>query len=233
MDLIKKFLQLFFLNCLWLICCLPVITAGGATCAAYAVALRLADDDEEVQSVRGIVRRFFKAFKQDFLQGLLLFLFTGACGGIGYFIFTRLREDAFNLILTAVFVIYILAALILNLYAYPLVARYSNTFLNTLRNSVALYIMNIKTSFKTMVIVLVEIVALYFTRYIFYVGILIIPALIFYTVSRTAKDIFVRMENPAPVEEENTESENEAEKEEVTENELDAADENEGDEPTE
>jgi hypothetical protein len=67
------------------------------------------------------------------------------------------------------------------------------------------------------------------------VGILILPALIFYTVSRPAKDIFVRMENPASVEseEENTESESEAEKEEVTENELDAADENEGDEPSE
>ena len=66
-----------------------------------------------------------------------------------------------------------------------------------------------------MVIVLVEIVALYFTRYIFYVGILILPALIFYTVSRPAKDIFVRMENPASVEseEENTESESEEEPE--------------------
>jgi hypothetical protein len=67
------------------------------------------------------------------------------------------------------------------------------------------------------------------------VGILILPALIFYTVSRPAKDIFVRMENPASVEseEENTESESDAEKEEVTENELDAVDENEGDEPSE
>ena len=208
MDLIKKLWHLFFLNILWLICCLPVITAGGATCAAYAVALRLADDDEEVQTIRGITVRFSKALKQDFLQGLLLFLFTLACGGIGYFIFTRLREDAFNLILTAIFVIYILAVLILNLYAYPLVARYSNTFLNTLRNSVALYIMNIKTSFKTLVIVLVEIVALYFIRYIFFVGVLILPALIFYTVSRTAKDIFVRMENPAPAESEELTEEN-------------------------
>ena len=59
MDLIKKFLQLLLLNCLWLVCCIPVITIGGATCAAYAVALRLADDDEEVQSAGGIIRRFF------------------------------------------------------------------------------------------------------------------------------------------------------------------------------
>ena len=200
MDLLKKFLLLFFLNCLWLICCIPILTIGGATCAAYAVALRLADDDEEVQSVRGIVRRFFKAFKQDFLQGILLSLFTAACGVLGYFFLYWAKDYGFNLIIIAALVIYALVALVFNLYAYPLVARYSNTFINTLRNSVALYVMNTKVSFRTMGIVIVEIAALYFSKYIYFAGILILPAVIFYTVSRTAKDIFVRMETPGSAE---------------------------------
>jgi hypothetical protein len=42
---------------------------------------------------------------------------------------------------------------------------------------------------------------IYLSKYIYYAGILIIPSIIFYLVSRTAKDIFVRMENPAPTEE--------------------------------
>ena len=201
MDLIKKFLQLFFLNCLWLLSCIPVITIGGATCAAYAVALRLADDDEEVQSVRGITARFFKAFKQDFLQGILIFLFTTACGVLGYFLFERARDYGFNLIIIAALAVYALVVLVFNLYAYPLIARYSNTFINTLKNSVALYAMNTKVSFRTLGIVLVEIVILYLTKRIYFAGILILPSVIFYTVSRTAKDIFLRMENPEPVEE--------------------------------
>ena len=202
MGLIKKFLKLFFLNCLWLLCCLPVITAGGSTCAAYAVALRLADGDEEVQSMRGIAARFFKAFKQDFLQGLLLSLFTAACGGIGYFIFDRLRDDAYNLIFVALFVIYILAALILNLYAYPLVARYSNSFVNTLRNSIAIYMMNIKASFRAQGWIVLGVLLIYLSKYIFFVGILIIPSIVFYMVSKTAKEIFVRMESQTPAESE-------------------------------
>ena len=205
MDLIKKFLLLFFLNCLWLVSCIPVITIGGATCAAYAVALRLADDDEEVQTVRGIVRRFFKAFKQDFLQGLLLSLFTGACGGLGYFLFDRARDYGFNLIIIAALALYALVALVFNFYAYPLIARYSNTFINTLRNAVALYAMNTKASFKTLGFVLVEIVILYLTKHIYFAGILILPSVVFYTVSRTAKNIFFRMENPQPVVEEESE----------------------------
>ena len=202
MDLIKKFLQLIFLNCLWLICCIPVITIGGATCAAYAVALRLADDDEEVQTVRGIIARFFKAFKQDFLQGLLLSLFTGAGVALGYFLFDRARDYGFNLIIIAALVVYALVVLVVNLYAYPLVARYSNTFINTLRNSVALYAMNTKISFRTQGWVVAGLLLIYLSKNIWYAGILIIPSFIFYMVSRTAKDIFLRMENPTPVEEE-------------------------------
>lgn len=202
MDLIKKFLQLFFLNCLWLICCIPVITIGGATCAAYAVALRLADDDEEVQTVRGIIARFFKAFKQDFLQGLLLSLFTGAGVALGYFLFDRARDYGFNLIIIAALVVYALVVLVVNLYAYPLVARYSNTFVNTLKNSIALYAMNTKISFRTQGWVVAGLLLIYLSKNIWYAGILIIPSFIFYMVSRTAKDIFLRMENPTPVEEE-------------------------------
>ena len=208
MDLIKKLFQLFFLNCLWLICCIPVITIGGATCAAYAVTLRLADDDEEVQNVRGIVRRFFKAFKQDFLQGLLLSVFTGACCGLGYFLFDRARDYGFNLIIIAALTVYALVVLVVNLYAYPLVARYSNTFVNTLKNSVALYAMNTKISFRTQGWVVAGLLLIYLSKYIYYAGIIIIPSLIFYLVSRTAKDIFLRMENPAPAESEELSEEN-------------------------
>ena len=195
MDLIKKFLQLFFLNCLWLICCLPVLTIGPSTCAAFAVALRLADDDEEVQSFAGITRRFFNVFKQDLIQGFFIFLFTAACVTLGYFLFDRARDYGLNLIIILLLALYVLVVLVVNLYLYPLVARYSNSFINTLRNSIALYAINTRVSFRTMLIAFAEMVILYFTRYIYFAGLLILPAVIFYTVSRTAKDIFVRMEN--------------------------------------
>ena len=233
MNLIKKLPRLFWLNILWLIGCIPVVTAGASTCAAYAVTLRLADDDEEVSSFGGIASRFFKAYKQDLLQGILILIFTVACGAGGYFIFKAFQESGFNIIKIAVLAGYALLAFVFNMYSYPLIARYSNTFVNTLRNSVALFLQYVNSSLKTLVIVLVELAILYLTRYAFFAGVVILPSLIFYTVSLTVKDIFVRLENPAPVEEENTESENEADKEEVTENELDAADENEGDEPSE
>lgn len=201
MNLIKKLPRLFWLNILWLIGCIPVITIGVSTCAAYAVTLRLADDDEEVISMRGIAARFFKAYKQDLLQGILILIFTVACGVGGYFIFKAFQDSGFNIIKIAVFAGYVLLAFVFNMYSYPLIARYSNTFVNTLRNSVALFLQYVNSSLKTLVIVVVELVVLYLTRYAFFAGFVILPVVIFYTVSLTVKDIFVKLENPAPVEE--------------------------------
>ena len=206
MNLIKKLPRLFWLNILWLIGCIPVITIGVSTCAAYAVTLRLADDDEEVSSMGGITARFFKAYKQDLLQGFLILIFTLACGAGGYFIFKAFQESGFNIIKIAVFAGYVLLAFVFNMYSYPLIARYSNTFVNTLRNSVALFLQYVNSSLKTLVIVVVELVVLYLTRYAFFVGFVILPVVIFYTVSLTVKDIFVKLENPTPVEEETEEN---------------------------
>ena len=218
MNLIKKLPRLFWLNILWLLGCLPVITIGASTCAAYAVTLRLADDDEEVLSFAGIARRFFKAYKQDLLQGIFILFFTAACAVGGYFIFKAFQDSGFNLIKIAVLAGYVLLAFVFNMYAYPLIARYSNTFVNTLRNSVALFLQYVNSSLKTLGIVLVELAILYLTRYAFFAGFVILPSLIFYTVSLTAKDIFVRLENPVPEDEEATD---------VAERDEEAADENE------
>ena len=207
MNLIKKLPRLFWLNILWIIGCIPVITIGVSTCAAYAVTLRIVDDDDEVKSMRGIAARFFKSYKQDFLQGIFILLFTTACGSLGYFLTDLARESGFNLIKIALLAGYALLAFVFNLYAYPLIARYSNTFANTLRNSLALFLQYINSSLKTLGIVVVELVILYLSRYFYFAGFIILPSIVFYTVSVTAKDIFVRLENPQPVEEVAPESE--------------------------
>ena len=213
MEIIKKIPRLFYVNLLWLLCCIPVITAGASTCAAFAVTLRLADDDEEVSSIRGITGRFFKAFKQDLVQGILIFIFSVVSFGLGGLFIYFVWDSGFNLIKIAAIAGYFLVVFAVNFYAYPLIARYSNSFVNTLSNSIALFLQYANASVKTLGIVLVCLAALYFTRYIFCVGLIILPAVIFYLISLTAKDIFVKLENPAPVEESEEEVEEGSEEE--------------------
>lgn len=201
MKIIKKIPQLLWLNFLWLICSLPLITLGTSTCAAFAVALRLSAGEAEVMSAQGIAKRFFKAFRQDLLQGFLIMVFT-LCGvGLGAFLAYHAWDSGLNIIKVAGLFIYLMLVLIFNFYSYALIARYSNTFVNVIRNSLALFAQYPDKSLKTLGIVVVEFGLLYLTRYVWFCGFLFMPAVIVYTVSCTAKDIFFRLENPEPVDE--------------------------------
>ena len=50
-------LALIVLNVLWLLCCVPVVTAGASTAALYAVLIRMRDGDDAK-----VLRRFFAAY---------------------------------------------------------------------------------------------------------------------------------------------------------------------------
>lgn len=76
-DSLIKFLSdlfdLMVLNWFWMLCCIPVITIGPATCAVYRVTLRL---------VRGepvsTAKEFFRGLRENFKAGLLLGLLSMA-----------------------------------------------------------------------------------------------------------------------------------------------------------
>lgn len=59
--------DLLILNLLWLLCSLPILTIGPATCALFSVTLKIAKD-EPVQTVR----EFFSAFKSNFKHSFVL-----------------------------------------------------------------------------------------------------------------------------------------------------------------
>lgn len=56
-----------YLNVLWLVCSLPIVTAGAATAALYDVTLRIAREDDPP-----LTRQFFAAFRSNFRQATVL-----------------------------------------------------------------------------------------------------------------------------------------------------------------
>lgn len=70
-DSVLKFFNDLFdvmvLNWFWMLCCIPVITVGPATCAMYSVTLKLVRDEPV-----SLVKDFFRGFRQNFKSGLLL-----------------------------------------------------------------------------------------------------------------------------------------------------------------
>lgn len=61
--------DLVVLSVLWLLCCLPVVTAGASTLALYAVACKMAAGQEVTPR-----KEFLKAFKRDWKQATATWL---------------------------------------------------------------------------------------------------------------------------------------------------------------
>ena len=60
---LNKATDLILLNLIWILCCLPVFTAGAATVAAYYVSIT------SIRCGDGyVVKRFFTSFKRNFAQ---------------------------------------------------------------------------------------------------------------------------------------------------------------------
>ena len=128
-----------YLNLLWLVCSLPVVTAGAATAALYAVTLKLVEDD-----TGHLTKRFFRAFRENFRQATALWLILLAGGVVlaldGYIVY-HLRAVAtggiavfWTLLLALIIAAAVAYAIILS-YVFPLVASVENTNRAMLINS--------------------------------------------------------------------------------------------------
>lgn len=128
-----------YLNLLWLVCSLPVFTAGAATAALYDVTLRLAREEEPP-----VTTRFFKAFRENFRQATILWLILLGIGALlgadGYILYHLYKSTAgmVSVICTlglALIIVAAIAYVIVLIYVFPLVASVKNTNFAMLKNA--------------------------------------------------------------------------------------------------
>ena len=132
---LSKICDMVCLNILWLICCIPVITAGASTTALYTVMLKMVRNEEGY-----IFRGFFKAFRSNFRQStviwLILLLLSIICG-IDYRVAGMMPGTA-GMVMRSIFILFGFFVLSVTIYAFPLTARYENSIRATLRNALLL-----------------------------------------------------------------------------------------------
>lgn len=183
-------LTIFKVNMLWLLCSLPIVTVGAATIAAYDVTLKMVDDEEGY-----VARQFFKAFKANLRKGIPLGVLNLACMYITWLDFSLFNQLEDNPVILLVMGILAVAVFTLGfLYSYPLQARYENTILRTLENSFNISIRYIGRTLFLILIVLIELIMIFWSTTTIFIGILIGPACIMYTISGVAKYIFRQIE---------------------------------------
>lgn len=128
-----------FLNLLWLVCSLPVITIGASTTALYYACLKIVREEEF--NAAGM---FFRSFKQNFKQATVLWLImlgTGLFLGTDGYILYHLRANSTGapaVIWTLMLALIIAAAviwMIVLLNIFPLTASVTNTNWEMIKNS--------------------------------------------------------------------------------------------------
>jgi uncharacterized membrane protein YesL len=74
-QIMMRFAWGCYLNLLWLVCSLPIVTIGASTTALYYVTLKIAENEEG-----DITQQFFRSFKANFKQATVLWLILLAVG---------------------------------------------------------------------------------------------------------------------------------------------------------
>ncbi len=137
MSLLTRIAYSAYLNVLWFICCLPIVTAGASTTALFYVTLKIAKNEEG-----NLTRAFFHSFRENFRQATKIWLILLVLGIIlaadGYVFYHMRFENAFWTVGTAVFLVAVAAYAIVMMYIFPLLARFDNTVGAMFKNALLL-----------------------------------------------------------------------------------------------
>lgn len=145
----------FYVVVAWLggiVCSIPL---GPALTAMHYVLLKLVRDEDSY-----VTKSFFKSFKENFKQGAILQAIQFTAGGILLLDFLIMRDGSgiYRYIVIAISLILYMVSL----YIFPLLSKFVNTVLGTLRNAALMSIMALPKTVLMALVSAVPVVILYF-----------------------------------------------------------------------
>ena len=134
--------DLLILNFWTLLFCLPVITAGASFTAMHYVLLKIVRGEESY-----VTGQFFKAFKKNFLQATILWIIMLAVYAVLFvdWRILRMQGDQFPGYLLILLGAAAMVIFLLSLYVFPILSRYENTVLGTIKAAFTMSVIGIVT----------------------------------------------------------------------------------------
>lgn len=144
MSFLAKLGDMFILNVLYLVCCIPVITIGAATTALYYNTLKMAENRESY-----VWREFLRTFKENFKQATIIWMIILVIGAIlvgDFLVMGGIGSQALASV-TAIVVIVVGVFLILTaVYVFPVLARFDNSVLNIMKYALLMAIRHLPST---------------------------------------------------------------------------------------
>ncbi|MCC8103973.1 MAG: DUF624 domain-containing protein [Clostridiales bacterium] len=146
---LSKLGDLMFLNFLFMLCCLPVFTAGASLTALSYVTLAMHDGQDGY-----IARRFFKSFRQNFKQATCIWIPMLLIGValVADLLILRRSEGTLVMPLTICIVVFIVVYLMVFFYMFALLAKFETTVKDNVANAFRLVIANIPQTLSMLVV---------------------------------------------------------------------------------
>ena len=132
MDLLWKPIHIMFLNLLWVLFSLPIVTIGASTTALYSVFIKMHNNKEGK-----IFRDFWDAFRTNFRQATVIWLILAAAAAvfttdIVYFVkMGGLAGTVFAMVFLGLDVV----LLTVSLYVFPMQAVFDNPIPTTMKSA--------------------------------------------------------------------------------------------------
>lgn len=215
---LSRVADLMILNLIFVACCIPVVTIGPALTAMYYVTLKMVENEEGY-----ILRGFFKSFRQNFRQALIIWLIFLLLGFLLVIDLLILRDSPglvlqiMRVFIMATFVVYFMAMT----YVFPTLAKFDNTVRATMKNALFMSILDFPRTVIMLVITGLSIFITLLNGFTFWYGILIWIMLGFSCIAYVNSRFFTRIfKKYIPTDTDGTE-----EKDEDTDGELEEKDE--------
>lgn len=150
MNFLSRLGDMFLLNMIYLVSCIPVITIGAATTALYYNTLKMAENRESY-----VWREYWKSFRQNFRQATIIWITMLAVIGVlcADAVLLGGLSEALSSVIALVVIVLGIFLIMTGVYVFPVLARFDNTVKNTMKNAL---IMSIRHLPSTIVIVILH-----------------------------------------------------------------------------
>lgn len=131
-TVLSRILDIIILNVVWMVCCIPIITIGPATCALYGVFFKIKEKKDY-----NVFTQFFLEFKNNLKQGLLCSLVLLAVAAVLYMDYRVVFfDETFSLtFMQGLFWVVLIVATAYFSWLFPLIAKFDNSFRGMLKNA--------------------------------------------------------------------------------------------------
>ena len=184
--------DLIILNLLCIVCCLPVITIGPAITAMFYVTLKSVRNEECY-----VVKGFFHSFRDNLKQGILIhmiMMFIAAIIFIDMYFGWQIQSDIpLGKIIVGIFSAITVIYLMVFIYIYPLLARFSNTTKNMFLNALLMSIRHLPQTIVMLVLTITPLVIMFSHPIILDWGLLICALVGFSGLATLSSFLFVNI----------------------------------------